>query len=506
MYKRIMRYFSTFLFLCCTFITLHAEYRYRLFLDGKPESTMTALSERALERRARQGIELDSTDLEVSPIYLQQLTDAGFKIVTRSRWLNSVVVMNADGKKVDDSIWQDFPFVLSRETVTTTQKANKVHKFLTDEEQKKANTDFDPSRRDNCKKPLIELNAMVPLYNAGYRGQGMLIAVLDGGFKNINHYDWLMSKVIGFRDMFAPEDSISLFKNETHGACCYSIMGSDLAHGVFGSAQDADYYLVKTEANDCEVPLEEDMWVAGAELADSLGADLISSSLGYYDFDTPFNSHTHSQFATGEVFISRGARIACQKGILVCNAAGNEADNQWKRIIFPADVEEVLTVGGTTPDLTPAYFTSRGFLTPYVKPDVSCRATNCYTVNANTTSGTASDTGAGTSFATPLMCGLAASLWSAVPSLKPAQIRQVIRESANQFANPDSILGYGMPDFGIALAKAQELAGQEASIDAIQTEPLRSDNSHYYNLQGQRVATQQKNGIYIRDGRLIIVR
>lgn len=505
MYARNMNRISlSFLLFSLSALSLHAEYRYRLMLDGKPDSQMTQLSDRALERRQRLGIELDDTDLEVSPLYQQQLTEAGLRIISRSRWLNSVVVMSADGKKINDTFWEDFPFISSVEQVTTTQRANRAPKFRTEEELIQVDGDSDPSMRETYRKPLSEVNALGPLYNAGYRGQGKLIAVLDGGFKNIDRYPWLMDKVIGFRDMYAPEDSVSLFRYETHGACCYSIIGSDADHGVLGSAQEADFYLIKTEANDCEVPLEEDMWVAGAELADSIGADLISSSLGYYEFDSPFESHTHSQFATNEVFICQGATIACQKGILICNAAGNEADNSWKRIIFPADVEEVFTIGGTTPQKEPAYFTSRGFTVPYVKPDVSCRATNCYTVDANSTAGTASSYGAGTSFATPLMCGLCASLWSAVPELTPSELKQVIRESASQYASPDSILGYGMPNFGIALQLANELVGHQQSIAEIKAD--NNNKINRYDLYGRLEDNKKRKGLYIENGKVIIVR
>lgn len=486
----------------CSALSLHAEYRYRLMLDGKPDSQMTELSQRALDRRERQGIDLDWSDLEVSPQYQQQLTEAGLKIISRSRWLNSVVVMNPDGKPIEDDFWEQFPFILSQEKVTTTQHANRAPKFR--EEEELMSGGINPGQPDPCMKPMEELNAKVPLYEAGHRGKGMLIAVLDGGFKNIDNYSWLMNKVVGFCDMYAPLDSVSLFRNETHGACCYSIMASNRPHGVFGSAQEADYWLIRTEANDCEVPLEEDMWVAGAEMADSIGADLISSSLGYYSFDNPFQSHAYSEFAMDQAFVSQGARIACQKGILVCNAAGNEASNYWKRIIFPADVEDVFTVGGINPDFTPAYFTSRGFTTPYVKPDIACRATSCFTVDADSRDGKASSNGAGTSFATPLMCGLAASLWSAVPNLLPAEIRQVIRESANQYASPDSILGYGVPDFGIALELAMVLSDQRDGIDQIHNDQEQEEQLSIYNLHGQRLKATRRQGLYIRNGKIVL--
>lgn len=464
-----------------------AEYRYRLTLDGKPESDWTTLSERAVERRARLGIESDSTDLEVSPVYLAAIREAGLTIVTQSRWLNTVVVMRENGAKITD--WSALSFVTKVETLTTTQHAKTPIR--------NANLDG-PGKIDNCRTPVSQVNALKPLYEANYRGQGMLIAVLDAGFTRINTWDWLMERVVGYRDMYAPlsgEDRT--FTGDTHGACCFSIMASPVSHGVCGTAQEADYYLIRTETDDSETQLEEDMWVAGAELADSLGVDVISSSLGYYDFDAGLEDHTWADFTQGTVFISRGARIACQKGMLVCNAAGNEGDNSWKRLIFPADEQDVLTVGGVNNKGQAAYFTSRGFTVPYVKPDVSARAIGCFTVSPYYTDGRADSNGAGTSYATPLIAGACASLWSAVPQLTPAQLRDVVRESASKYASPDSILGYGLPDFGVALELARALVGEEEGIDIINADAPQKGTDIYYNLMGQPIGKEPRRGFCI---------
>lgn len=466
-----------------------AEYRYRLTLDGKPDSQLVPLSERAEERRARLGIECDSTDLEVSPTYLSQLADAGLKLITQSRWLNTVVVMNANGTKITD--WSAFPFVTKVETLTTVQRATAPRRESVLE---------DPVKPINgsSRSPLLQVNAMKPLYEAGFRGKDMLIAVLDAGFTRVNTWDWLMDRVVGYKDLYTVTSGIDhTFDGDTHGSCCLSIMASPQSHGVWGTAQEADYYLIRTETDDSESQLEEDMWVAGAELADSLGADVISSSLGYYSFDVG-EDHTIEQMGHNETFVSQGAKIACQKGLLVCNAAGNEGNKPWKSLIFPADTEEVLTVGGVTSAGQAANFTSRGFLHPYVKPDVSALAVNCYTVDANDPMGGSIHTGSGTSYATPLIAGLCASLWSAVPSLRPEELRRVVRESASQFATPDSIIGYGIPDFGIALQLARELVGEEQGIETINADaPKGNTDTYYYNIWGQPMRKPAQTGFGI---------
>ena len=347
--------------------------------------------------------------------------------------------------------------------------------------------------------PLKQVNAYEPLYEAGYRGAGMLVAVLDAGFTNVDQWDWLNKNVIGTRDMYTVFSGTSrIYDGDMHGSNCLSILASPLENGICGTASEALYFLVRTETDDSETQLEEDMWVAGAELADSLGADVISSSLGYFDFDTEYNSHTYDEFAQNTAFISQGAKVACQKGILVCNAAGNERNNRWKRLIFPSDVEDVLCIGGVTPDGELASFSSAGFTIPYVKPDVVGRATRCYMVNSR---GGVSKSSSGTSFSTPLIAGLCTSLWSAVPALSPAQIRQVVRESASQYNAPDSLLGYGLPDFGIALAKARQLA-DEMGIEEVRSDASRATKG-LYNLQGQRFIQKPRQGLYIEDGRLI---
>lgn len=488
---------------------LKAEYRYRLYLDGKPDSAPIPLSERAQERRLRLGIVTDSLDYAVSDQYLEQIRQEGLRVLSQSRWMNTVVVMAKDGTRINKTLWNRLPFVTRIELLTTTQSASSPKRKAED----KAGLKLSSAAGVTCDLPLLQVNAMTPLYEAGYRGSGMLIAVLDAGFTRINTWDWLSSRVVGSRDMYQPMSGHDqTYTADTHGSCCLSIMASTQDHGVWGTAQEADYYLIRTETDDCESSIEEDMWIAGAELADSLGADVISSSLGYYAFDDGLLDHEPEELGRGVAPISRGAQVACDKGILVVNAAGNFANDPWKYIFFPADVQDVLTVGGVNISGDPAYFTSHGFTSPYVKPDVSALAMGCFTVNANDPEGSATSRGSGTSYAAPLIAGLCASLWGAVPSLSPAQVRQAVRESASQYAHPDSIVGHGIPDFGIALQKARAMADEQQGIETIDADSQETIGTYRvtYDLQGRRVGKtfgceeEKKGRFLIRQGRVLL--
>ena len=482
-----------FLMMLVTF-DMSATYRYRLYLNGKPESELCHFSDRALSRREAQRIECDSTDYVVSPVYISALQQSGLKVVVTSRWLNTVVVGMPDGEAVEDEVWSQFDFLDSVVCVST--DADQIRK------PKKKDWVTDASVAslsvvDNYMRPHKELK-VTSLYDAGYKGQGKLIAVLDGGFLGADKQPSINKNLIGVCDMFEPTDSVYIFEEEEHGTHCLSVMSSDGSLKLLGSAPEAEYFLIRTECSQSETLLEEDMWVAGAELADSIGADLINSSLGYMTFDDPEQDHLHDELAKDVVFISRGAQIAASKGMLVCVAAGNERQTDWRAINFPADARDVLAVGALTKDLVPSAFTSPGFLSPYVKPDVACRGTNAFVLDPY--SGNPA-VGSGTSYATPLMCGACASLWSAVPTLTAMEVVDIVRKSAHNYDNPDILSGYGLPDFEVAL----ELAKQVSCIEQI--EENRGENSFVgtYGLSGLKLNKGALPGFFVQDGKLYFI-
>lgn len=500
MYRQII---VLILFLLTTISPLSANvFRYRLYLDGKPDSQPVMLTDRALEHRQRLQIETDESDYEVSSSYLQQLRDAGLTIVTRSRWLNTVVVMLAEGNEIPASVWTELPFVTKVEMITMPDvKAS----LSTSAMQKEEDIFSYHTIMEDCTTPLREISAYDALYKAGYRGKGKYIAILDGGFLRLNEHKMLMDKVVFAHDLYNPTHPDSIYARDTHGVQCLSVMACPESEGVCGTASEAEYALFCTESSDFECSLEEDMWLAAAEMADSLGVDIISSSLGYNEFDNNLLSYTIDDIGWGRALVSQAARIASQKGILVVNAAGNEGNKPWQKILFPADVEEVLAVGAYTPQLVAANFTSVGMLTPYVKPNVSARGTNCYTLQPADNGFEVHLNAQGTSFSTPLIAGLCASLWSAVPELTPAEVRQVIEESSSDYLHPTEKTGYGLPDFSVALAKAQELKGynsiEEINIEAVDGGSTASNGEkRYVNLFGQPVSAASQGVIIEQSG------
>jgi subtilisin family serine protease len=488
------------LLLCCILSVgeAHADtFRYRLHLNGKPGAQLATLSQRAIERRQRQGIALDSTDYNLSPTYLATLKGGGLRICAQSRWLNTVVVQRPDGAEIDTAYWERFPFVNRVDEVAGTGLTIVLNqpKHQPSVEDVQVEVGLSEAERLDYVRPIREVNGHV-LHEAGCTGRGMLIAVLDGGFLNTDRYEYINRNIVGQRDFYDPQHEMNLFRTCNHGTQVLSVMTCDSSYGVWGTAPDADYFLIRTENISMEQPYEEDLWVMGAELADSLGADLINSSLGYASFDDVIYNHTTNQLASGEVFISLGAEVATTKGMLVCVAAGNERAGSWGTLLFPADVRDVLTVAATDVDGVSAYFTSPGFLYPWVKPNVACRGHNAYTIHSSTGDVAYAN---GTSFAAPLMCGLAASLWGAVPELTAQQLHSVICSSAEQYAQPDSILGYGHPDFAVALREARALAAS-SGVTTVRQDRASTRPSGLFDLMGHRLAAPPARGSYIEDG------
>ncbi len=239
----------------------------------------------------------------------------------------------------------------------------------------------------------------------------------------------------------------------THGTAVLSVMAGKLTGVLAGTAPEAEYLLLQTEDKNSEFPCEEDYWVAGAEFADSIGADIISASLGYYSFDDPDMNYKTSDLDGNTSFITRAADIAASKGILVVNSAGNERNKEWKQIIFPADGDSVLAVGAVDQENNISTFSSAGPSSDgRIKPDnvtmgvsVPAQISDTSIIRVN-----------GTSFSCPVLSGLAACLMQAVPLASNIEIIKALRISGDRYNSPDSLYGYGIPDMGTALTKLQD--------------------------------------------------
>ncbi|HBN03579.1 MAG TPA: hypothetical protein DD396_05995, partial [Bacteroidetes bacterium] len=275
-------------------------------------------------------------------------------------------------------------------------------------------------------------------------------AVFDAGFKNLNAIPGFLKHQANDRLTFcydvAQLDNL-LTDADNHGTAVTSCLGAyQLGHYV-GSAPLANLFLFRTEYGATESPLEELNWCKAAELSDSAGVDMITSSLGYFRFDDTTLSYRHSDLDGFTSYISLGARIAVEKGILVLNSAGNEGDNLWRKIGTPADVATVLTIGAAGIDNQVGRFSSQGYNAKGdIKPDVVACGVLTYVGSPNGNY----YQGYGTSYATPVAAGGVACLLQAFPGLTPLQINQLIRSTASQSQNPDSIMGYGVAQFDAA--------------------------------------------------------
>jgi len=243
-------------------------------------------------------------------------------------------------------------------------------------------------------------------------------------------------------------------------------MGGFIQDQFVGTAPDAAYYLFRTEDAASENPVEESYWVEAAERSDSLGVDIINTSLGYKNYDNPNYSHAASDLDGSTAFISRGATIASEKGMLIINSAGNSGANG---VNAPADATNILSIGAVDANGFYASFSSQGSdFQPTLKPDVMARGAASFVIDVN---GNMVQNN-GTSFSSPILSGAAACLWQAFPEMTNIQIMNFIRESASQYDMPDYFMGYGIPDFQIALELGIELQASQRTEFKIFPNPV----------------------------------
>jgi serine protease AprX len=404
------------------------------------ENPQEFLSERAITRRIKQGIKITTDDLPVTPAYVDSLKSLGLTIHNTSKWLNGAVIISTDTALIDtlDRISFIASPVRFKQTKAINRKIVKECPFPKDAE------DYGLS------KAQLEMLHASHLHSAGYKGNGMLVAILDAGFNNSKTIEslqhlWNNNKIFASRDFV--KDSQDMFHAHNHGTLVLSIMAGIIETQMYSSAPEASYVLVRTENGSSENIVEEYNWVSGAEYADSLGVDVINSSLGYYNFDDPRQDHSYSDMDGKTTPVSRGTSLAARKGILVSNSAGNEGDNSWYHITAPADADSILAVGAVDTLGIIAGFSSRGpSADARIKPDICA-------VGKGTVGQYQPDKILlcnGTSCSSPIIAGLAACLWQSEPNASAMQIRKAIIESSNRFENPDSLYGYGIPDFIVA--------------------------------------------------------
>lgn len=398
------------------------------------------LSQRSIDRRIRQHIVIDETDLPVSPIYLDSLRSMGFTVLHNSKWLNGATILVTDS--IPLSSLSDLSFVSSFQFTKPFLINKSAHSKFNELEIK----DIPLSDYGNASNQFIQLNGQY-LHNLGFRGKGIQIAVLDAGFfhaDRIAAFDSLRNsnRILGTHDFV--DQKADFYEQNYHGMSVLSCMGGNLPGQFIGTAPDASYYLFRTEDVVSEYLIEEDNWVAGAELADSLGVDVINSSLGYSEFNDTLMNHTYAELNGRTTRVTIGANMAFQKGILVFSSAGNEGSTPWSKIVSPSDGESVIGVAAVDKNGIRAGFSSLGpAYGGAIKPNVAAQGSSTFLVTSKEVLGYAN----GTSFSSPVLAGMGACLMQANPWADVKQIKTAIELIASQFGSPDSLLGYGIPDF-----------------------------------------------------------
>ncbi|TAH41566.1 MAG: T9SS type A sorting domain-containing protein [Bacteroidetes bacterium] len=410
----------------------------------------TYLSAKAIQRRANQGIPITDSDLPVNPAYLDSIQIMGATILNASKWLNGVTV---DCDSLTYQSIQTLSFVemgrqvmrLSAQTEKKSKKFPENIPLLSNQGMMRvSNLDYGNSFNQ------IHLMNGEYLHNNGFTGEGITIAVLDAGFYSVDMlsaFDSLRAKnnILGTWDFVANEQGV--YEDNSHGMQVLSCMAGNVPGQLVGTSPDASFWLLRSEDVATEYIIEEYNWVSAAEFADSVGADIISSSLGYSTFDDSSTSHTYADMNGNTAPSSIGADFAASKGMLVICSAGNNGNSSWYYISAPSDGDSVLSVAAVDEFGNKAGFSSWGPSSDGdVKPNVAAKGQQ--TTLATSFGGVG--TGNGTSFACPVLAGSAACLWQAHPLKSNMEIFNAIQQSANYYQTPGDSLGYGIPNFIVA--------------------------------------------------------
>lgn len=465
------------------------------FSITKPEEFLSA---RSIARRQRQGISVALRDLPPNPSYINQIAATGAIVWYKTRWLNGVMVSATvaqrtaiealgfvrgfDGRATLDSFVSndkriDVSSKFGQESVTTVDFLDNIIP------QNLRITDDPPLNYGNAANQTQMIGADI-MHQKGFRGEGMLIAVLDDGFLNVNtitQFSHLFTdkRVVATYDFVAKKTDV--YTEGGHGTNVLSCMAANTPTQTTGTAFKASYALFRTEDVSSESRIEEANWLFAAEFADSLGADVINSSLGYTTFDNPALSYNYARDMNGNTTLStRAANLAAAVGIVPVIAAGNEGSGTWRYISSPADADSALAVGATDANGNKAGFSSFGpSADRQIKPDVSAKGIGSTVVS---TSGSISSAN-GTSFASPTLCGMVTGFWQSRPYLTAMQVIDLIRKAGSQAAAPDDRLGYGIPTWQRAFDLAPKPLGlDEPTAEGIWVFPNPSSQTDNLNI------------------------
>jgi hypothetical protein len=458
--KKVLLFISVFV-LIFTFTSTAQFSKYIIRFKDKAGTPYTLgnpsqyLSARSIQRRLRQNIPVDSTDLPITPRYLDSIKLAGnVIIINKSKWLNEVCIQTTDAAALAKI--NSFPFVISSNPVMRMQAGNKEiaktrDKFNEEISETASGTGFTQTAADyfnyGSSFAQIHIHEGEFLHNKGFRGEGMLMAMFDAGYRNyltITAFDSVRNnnQVVETYDFVQNETSVN--EDDAHGMYCFSIIAANWPGKLVGSCPKANFYLYRTEDVFSEYPIEEQNWAAAAERADSIGIDVFTTSLGYTTFDNPVFNHTYADLNGKITLIARANAMAAKKGIISVVAAGNDGTSPWHYISTPADADSIVTVGAVNTSGAVAPFSSYGPASDgRVKPTVASVGLGTAIAGLNNLP----TFGNGTSFATPNLAGLITCLWQAFPGFTNMQIIEAVKRSSSIYTTPNDRIGYGIPNF-----------------------------------------------------------
>lgn len=434
------------------------ENRYIVYFSDKDNTPYSLsnpeayLSARAITRRQNQGIAIDTKDLPVDPAYIQMVLDLGdVTLIYPIKWFNAILIETEDPDVIDAIA--DLGMVEAVEVSPVIVGSDDVEVEFSPFVNSKSNDTYGPALNQ------IEMINGLPLHDAGFRGEAIWIGVFDGGFSNLpsaSVFESLISenRILGTKNFVHGGDFVYDYSN--HGTYVMSTMAANQPDLMIGTAPKASYLLCLTEDVATERRIEEANWVAAAEYADSMGIDIINTSLGYTTFDVESENYTYADMDGNTTLITRGSDIAASRGILPVTSAGNKGSQEWFFISAPADGDSVLAIGAVNAQGIVTNFSSRGpSFDGRVKPNVMAQGGATTITNLADSVGS----GNGTSFSGPIISGMAACLWQSVPFATAWQVHQAIEESAHLYNMPNDSMGYGIPDFELAQAILTQVVG-----------------------------------------------
>lgn len=445
------------------------------------------LSEKSIYRRKKFHIPFDQTDLPIDSLYKASVSKSTFQLIAQSKWLNAIALVVPNKSDIDSIQGYSFVNAITYMGIYKASKNKRPKEGIDIAEKKLISFDstfnkgnpYDSLFYGKSFNQLTQLKTNI-LHQKGFTAKGVDIALIDAGFAKADTMKLFnplfRSGQLKYTYDFIEQNEMVVDDDE-HGTAVLSIMAGYLPNAYIGTAPMANYVLLRSEHADIEMPIEELCWIEAIEFADSLGIDLVNSSLGYNEFDDSRFNHFYKDLDGHSTFISKAAQMAVQKGMVVCVSAGNEGDDAWKHIGVPADAKDVIAVGAVSDKGYLASFSSIGpTADKRIKPDFVAQGESIWVVSKN---GNLYQ-GNGTSYACPLLAGSIACLMQAFPLVSPQQLMQTLHLSSSKYNHPDNYLGYGIPDFELAYA----LLKADTSVAIIDIRMLTDKKLHLtYHIQ-----------------------